>query len=383
MDFKLTEDQEMFQRMVRDFAAKELEPVAAKIDEEERFPAENIKKMAELGLFGVSIPEEYGGSGGDSIHFAIATEEISRVCASTGAIYLVTAANGLAGFPIYHFGTEEQKKRFTVPLAKGEKIACFALTESGAGSDATAIDTTATYQNGSYILNGTKLFITNGAEADIIVAFATTDKSLGYRGIYAFIVEKDFPGFSVGKKEKKLGIRGSSTAELIFDNCRVPEENQLGEKGRGFRIAMEAIDKSRITIGAQAVGIARACLETSLNYAKERRQFGRPIVDFQAIQWMLADMATYIDAARLLVYRASFLIDQGLPFIREAAMAKLFAAEMAMKVATQAIQILGGYGYIKDYPVERYFRDAKITEIYEGTSEMQRMTIIRDLLKGG
>jgi len=378
MDFALTEDQQIFQRMVRDFATNELEPVAAQIDEEERFPSENLNKMAELGLFGVTIPEEYGGSGGDSIHLAIAAEEVSRACGSTSTIYL--ASLSLACYPIYQFGTEEQRRRFVVPLAKGEKLACFALTEPSAGSDAAAVQTAAIPRGNGYVIDGTKTFITNGAEADIAVIFATVDKSLRHRGMVALVVEKGAPGFSVGKKERKLGIRGSSTTELVFEGCQVPVENRLGNEGDGFKVAMGAIDSSRITVAAQAVGIARAGLEASLNYTKERQQFGQTIASFQGVQWMLADMATAIDAARLLTYRAAYLKNQGLPFIKEAAMAKLFAAEAAMNTTTKAIQLHGGYGYIKDYPVERYFRDAKITEIYEGTSEMQRLTIARQLL---
>jgi len=378
MDFALTEDQQIFQRMVRDFATNEIEPVAAQVDEEEKFPAENVRKMAELGLMGVSIAEEYGGSGGDSMHLVIATEEIARACASTSTIFL--ASLSLACYPIYLFGTEEQKRRFVVPVARGQKLACFALTEPGAGSDAAAIQTTATLRGDHYVLDGTKIFITNGAEADIAVVFATADKSLRHKGIVALMVEKGTPGFSVGKKERKLGVRGSSTAELVFQSCQVPVGNRLGEEGGGFRVAMGAIDASRINVAAQAVGIARAGLEASLAYAQDRQQFGRAISGFQAVQWMLADMATQVDAARLLAYRAAFLKNQGLPYLKEAAMAKLFAAETAMSVTTKAVQIHGGYGYIKDYPVERYFRDAKITEIYEGTSEMQRMTIAKQLI---
>jgi len=378
MDFALTEDQQIFQRMVRDFATNELQPVAAQVDDEEKFPAENVRKMAELGLMGVSIAEEYGGSGGDSVHMVIATEEIARACASTSTIYLASVS--LACYPIYQFGTEEQKRRFVVPLAKGHKLACFALTEPGAGSDAAAIKTTATLRDGRYVLDGTKTFITNGAEADIAVVFATVNKSLRHKGIISLIVDKGTPGFSVGKKERKLGVRGSSTAELVFESCQVPVENRLGDEGSGFKVAMGAIDASRINVAAQAVGIARAGLESSLAYARDRQQFGQAISGFQAVQWMLADMATHVDAARLLAYRAAFLKNQGLPYLKEAAMAKLFAAEAAMSVTTKAVQIHGGYGYIKDYPVERYFRDAKITEIYEGTSEMQRMTIARQLI---
>ena len=378
MDFALTEDQQIFQRMVREFATNELQPVAAQVDDEEKFPADSVRKMGELGLMGVSIAEEYGGSGGDSLHLVIATEEIARACASTSTIYL--ASLSLACYPIYLFGTEEQKRRFVVPLAKGQKLACFALTEPGAGSDAAAIKTAATLRNDHYVLDGTKTFITNGAEADIVVVFATVNKSLRHKGIISLIVDKGTPGFSVGKKERKLGVRGSSTAELIFESCQVPVENRLGDEGSGFKVAMGAIDASRINVAAQAVGIARAGLEASLAYARDRQQFGQAISGFQAIQWMLADMATHVDAARLLAYRAAFLKNQGLPYLKEAAMAKLFAAEVAMNVTTKAVQIHGGYGYIKDYPVERYFRDAKIMEIYEGTSEMQRMTIARQLI---
>jgi butyryl-CoA dehydrogenase len=379
MDFELTEDQKMLRTMVRDFAEKELEPVAAEIDEESRFPAENVKKMGELGLFGLIFPEEYGGGGGGEVEAAIAGEEIARVCASTATILL--AAESLAGYSIYKFGNEEQKKRFIRPLATGETLACFALTEAGAGSDAGAVETTATRKDNGYVLNGNKLFITNGNEAGIVVVFATVDKSLGHRGIACFVVEKGTPGLSVGKLEHKLGIRASSTAELVFENCFVPEENRIGEEGKGLRIALSAIDNSRICVAAQAVGIAQGALDKAVTYAKERQQFSQSISDFQAIQWFLADMATQIEAARLLTYQAAYLSDKGLPCIKEAAMAKVFAADTAMFVTTKAIQIYGGYGYVKDYPLERYFRDAKITGIYEGTDEMQRMTIARQLLR--
>jgi len=380
MDFTLTEEQKMLKAMVRDFAEKEIEPIAAQIDEDATFPAEAIKKAAEIGLMGTGYPEEYGGSGGGAVEQAIVFEELARVCAATSVILIVT--NELAGYPMYSHGSEEQKQKFLVPLLKGEKLGAFGLTEAGAGSDVAAMETTATKGNGGYTLNGNKLFISNGAEADIIIAFATVDKSQGYRGVTAFIVEKDTPGYSVGKHERKLGIRASSTTELIFEDCFVPEENRLGDEGRGFRIALETIDASRIGIAAQAVGIAQAAFEKSLAYAQERQQFGQPIASFQAIQWMLADMATQIDAARLLTHRAAYFKDQGLSFIKEASMAKVFAAEAAMWVTTKAVQVHGGYGYVKDYPLERYFRDAKITEIYEGTSEMQRMTIARQLLRG-
>lgn len=378
MDFELTEEQKMFQIMVRDFATKEVKAKATQVDEDEIFPSENVKKMAELGLFGICIPEKYGGSGGDFIGMTIVTEELSRACGSTGTIYL--AAHSLSTYPIYKFGNEDQRQYFVPRLAKGETLACFALTESGAGSDPSALETTALREDNSFVLNGTKIFISNGAEAGIALVFATIDKSLRHRGITAFIVEKGTPGFSVGKHERKFGVRGSSTVELIFENCRIPATNQLGETGRGLRLALEAIDGSRISVAAQAVGIAQAAFDDSLSYAKERKQFGQPIINFQAIQWMLADMATGIEAARLLTYRAAFLKDKDMPFVKEAAMAKVFAAEVAKMVTNNAIQIHGGYGYCKDYPVERYLRDAKITEIYEGTSEMQRMTIIRSFM---
>jgi alkylation response protein AidB-like acyl-CoA dehydrogenase len=380
LDFELTEEQKMLRTMVQDFAAKELEPIAAQIDEESRFPAESIKKMAELGLFGLGLPEDCGGSGG-ATELCLAVEEISRVCAATGVILLVTAGLGIE--PVAVFGNEEQKKRFVAPVAAGEKMAAFALTEAGAGSDPIALETTAARRDGGYVINGNKVFITNGAEADVILVFATMDKSLRHKGIVALVVEKGTSGFSVGKHENKLGIRGSSTVELIFEDCFVPEENRLGSEGDGFKVAISAIDASRVVVAAQALGIAQGAFDKALAYAKERQQFGQPIANFQAIQWMLADMATQIDAARLLTYRAAYLQDKGSPFVKEAAMAKVFAAEASKLVTNNAIQIHGGYGYIKEYPLERYFRDAKITEIYEGTSEMQRMTIARQLIREG
>lgn len=378
MDFTLAENQKMLKAMVKDFATKELEPIAAEIDEKARFPDESIKKMAGLGLMGIPFPEEYGGSSGGQIEFALVVEEIARVCASTSVIYLASA--GLAGKPLYIFGNEEQRKRFVVPVARGERLACFVLTEAGAGSDVAALETTAIRYKGGYKLTGNKVFITNGNEASIAIVFATIDRNLRHKGITAFIVEKGIAGFRVGKLEHKLGIRASSTAELVFEDCFVPEENRLGIEGEGFKIALTAIDLSRVTVAAQALGIAQGAFDKALAYAKERHQFGQPIINFQAIQWMLADMATYIDAARLLTYRAAFLQDKGLAFVKEASMAKVFASETAMSVTSKAIQIYGGYGYVKDYPLERYFRDAKITEIYEGTSEMQRMTIARNLM---
>jgi butyryl-CoA dehydrogenase len=378
VDFSLTEDQQIFQTMVRDFATNELESLAAKVDQEELFPWDNVKKMAALGLLGVPIPEEYGGGGGDAIHVTIATEEIARVCGSTSAIYLASVS--LAGYPLYTFGTEQQQRRFVAPMARGEKLACFALTEPGAGSDAASLQTMAVPRGDHYVLDGNKVFITNGSEAGIAVVFATVDKSKRHKGIVALVVEKGTPGFSVGKKEHKLGIRGSSTTELVFEGCKVPVENRLGKEGDGFKVAMNAIDSSRTTVAAQAVGIARGALEACLKYTKERQQFGQPICSFQAVQWMLVDMATQIDAARLLTYRAAYLRNNGLTYVKEASMAKLFASETAMNVTTKAIQLHGGYGYTREYPVERFFRDAKITEIYEGTSEMQRMTIAKQLL---
>ena len=381
MDFTLNEEQKMIRTMVRDFAEKELEPIAARIDEEAVFPAESIRKMAALGLMGIPFPEEYGGMGSGMLSFAVAVEEMARVCAATSTVYLVTT--GLASLPLFHFGNEEQRHRFVPPLAGGEKLSCFALTETGAGSDPAAMETAAVPKDGGYVLNGNKIFITNGAEADIILVFATVDKSLRHKGITAFVVEKGSPGFSVGKHENKLGIRASSTVELVFEDCYVPVENRIGNEGDGFKVALNAIDESRVIVAAQALGIAQAAYEKSLSYARERQQFGQPISGFQAIQWMLADMATQIDAARLLTYRAACLQDDNQPFVKEAAMAKVFAAETAMSVTTKAIQIYGGYGYSKEYPLERYFRDAKITEIYEGTSEMQRMTIARQIIREG
>jgi butyryl-CoA dehydrogenase len=378
MDFSLTEQQKMLKTMVREFADKDLEPIAAQIDEEARFPAEQVTRMAELGLMGLPFPEKYGGGGGGKIEEIIVDEEISRVCAAVGTILFVSS--GLAGWPLFKYSNEEQKQRFIVPIATGKKLASFALTEPGAGSDAASIQTRAQRVDGGYRLNGTKVFISNGAEAGIVLVFATLDKNLKHRGITGFIVEKGTPGFSVAKVEHKLGIRASSTAELVFDDCFVPEKNRLNEECEGFKIAISAIDSSRVSVAAQGIGIARGAFDKALAYTKQRHQFGQAIMDFQAIQWMLADMATQMDAARLLTYRAAYLQEHGQSFIKEASMAKLFAAETAMFVTTKAVQIHGGYGYIKSYPVERYFRDARILEIYEGTSEMQRRTIARQLL---
>ncbi|MBI2858191.1 MAG: acyl-CoA dehydrogenase [Chloroflexi bacterium] len=380
MDFQLSEEQKMFQSMVRDFAQKELAPGAARRDEDSTFPGEAIRKMGELGLLGVGYPEEYGGAGGNSLQQIILVEELCRVEAGVGTVYVGTVS--LCGYPIYKFGSDDVKKRFLTPLLQGNKIGCFGLTEPGAGSDATAIQTAAKKEGNEYVLNGSKIFITNGAEADTITVFVTLDRALMHRGIIALVLDSKTKGFTVGKKEHKLGIRCSSTAELIFENCRVPAGNLLHGEGKGFNVAIETIDSSRTAVAAQAVGLAQGAFDAALQFSKDRQQFGQAISKFQAIQWMLADMATHIEAARLLTYQAANLKDLGQPYVKQSAMAKLYASEVATMVASKAVQIHGGYGYVKDYPVERYYRDAKITEIYEGTSEMQRMTIARNLLRG-
>jgi butyryl-CoA dehydrogenase len=381
MEFDLTEEQKILQSTLRDFAAEELEPAASQIDKTSEFPAAEIRKIADLGLFGLTIPEKYGGSGRGKVDLCIAIEELARASAAIDNYLRVSLS--LAIVPIMQYGTEAQKQKYLPPHARGEKMACFALTEAGAGSDPSAIQTTATRCKGGYVINGNKLFISIGDRAEIVVVFATIDKALLQRGITAFVMDKDTPGLSVGKQEDKMGLHGFISTELIFEDCFVPEENRLGEEGQGLKIALNALDVSRITVGAEAVGISRAAFEAALKYAKERQQFGQPIANFQAIQWMLADMATQIDAARLLTYRAAYLNDLGRPFIKEAAMAKVFASEVAGFVTSKALQIHGGYGYTKDYPLERYFRDAKITEIYEGTSEIMRLTIARSLLREG
>jgi butyryl-CoA dehydrogenase len=379
MNFQLTEEHEMIRKMVRDFAKNEVAPTAAERDEEERFDREIFDKMAELGLTGIPWPEEYGGIGSDYLAYCIAIEELSRVCASTGVT--LSAHTSLAGWPIYKFGTEEQKQKYLKPMAKGEKIGAYGLTEPGSGSDAGAMKTTARLEGDHYILNGSKIFITNGGVADIYVVFALTDPQAKHKGTSAFIIEKDFPGFSVGKKEKKLGIRSSPTTEIIFEDCKVPKENLLGQEGEGFKIAMMTLDGGRNGIAAQAVGIAQGALDAAIEYAKERHQFGRPIAAQQGIAFKLADMATSVEAARLLTYQAAWLESAGLPYGKESAMSKLFAGDTAMKVTTEAVQVFGGYGYTKDYPVERFMRDAKITQIYEGTQEIQRLVISRMLTK--
>lgn len=378
MDFSFSEDQKMLRSMVRDFAQRELAPVAAGIDDTEQFPADLVRKMAALGLMGLTIPEQYGGGGQGKTEFCLAIEELSRVSASVSAIFRISLS--LAIHPIVLFGTDEQKRRFLVPHASGDGLACFALTEAGASSNPAAMETTARRQGNGYVLNGSKLFTSLGDEARLALVFATVDRSLRQRGITAFIVEKGTPGFSVGKHERKMGMHGVSAVELIFQDCLVPEENRLGEEGRGLKIALETLNASRITVGAEAVGISQGALDAALSYARRPRQSGKPIADFQAIQWMLVDMATQIDAARLLTYRAAYLEDSGLPFVKEAAMAKLFASEVSRMATNNALQIHGGYGYTKDCPVERYLRDARVTELYEGTSEMMRLTIARELI---
>jgi butyryl-CoA dehydrogenase len=380
MEFDLKEHQQMIKETARDFAEKELRPVASKIDEEASFPTENVKKMGELGFMGMMVPEEFGGAGLDCVSYAIAVEEISRVCASTGVILSVN--NSLVCQPILDYGTPEQKKKYLPDLAKGKKLGAFSLTEPEAGSDAGNIQTTAVLDGNNYVINGTKIFVTSGGKADVIVLFASTDRAAKAKGLSTFIIEKGMPGFKVGKKENKMGIRGSETSELIFEDCKVPKENLLGQTGSGLKIALKTLDGGRIGIAAQALGIAQACLEASVKYSKERKQFGKAICEFQAIQWMLANMAVSVDAARFLVLRAAYTKDKGLNFSKEAAMAKLFASEAAVDIAINAVQVHGGYGYMKEYDVERYFRDAKITEIYEGTSEVQRMVIAASLLRG-
>jgi alkylation response protein AidB-like acyl-CoA dehydrogenase len=377
LDFSLNEEQKMLRAMVRDFAAREVEPVAAKIDDTEVIPDGLVAQMAELGLFGLTIPEEYGGSGKGKTEFCIAIEELCRASAAVSAIFRVSLS--LAIHPIIAFGSIEQKKKYLPAHADGQRLACFGLTEAGAGSDPAAIQTTARRRDDGYVLNGNKLFISLGAEADIAVVFATVDKEKGHRGVTAFIVEKGTAGFSVGKHERKMGLHGVSAVELIFEDCFVPADNRLGEEGDGFKIAMDALNASRTTVAAEAVGISQAAYDAALKYARERQQFGRPIAKFQAIQWMLADMATQIEAARLMTYWAASMEDEGKPYIKEAAMAKLFASEVSRMVTNNALQIHGGYGYTKDYPLERYLRDARLTEIYEGTSEIMRLTIAKNL----
>ncbi|WP_025324192.1 acyl-CoA dehydrogenase [Deferrisoma camini] len=380
MNFELDDVQTLVRDTARRFAQEEVAPLAAEMDKTATFRMELVKQMGELGFMGVAIPEQYGGGGMDYRCYSIVVEELSAVCASTGVV--VSAHSSLCCDPIYRFGTEEQKKKYLVPLASGQMLGCLGLTEPQAGTDAGAVRTTAVLDGDEWVLNGTKIFITNGGQAGVAVVIASTDRSAKHRGLSAFIVPADAPGYKVAKEEHKLGIRASSTAELVFEDCRIPKENLLGRPGEGFKIAMQTLDGGRIGIASQAVGIARGAMEQAIAYAKERQQFGQPIANFQAIQWKLADMATEIDAARLLTWRAAWMKDQGFKnYSREAAMAKLFASDVAMKATREAVQVFGGYGYIDEYPVERYYRDAKITEIYEGTSEVQRMVISRALLR--
>jgi alkylation response protein AidB-like acyl-CoA dehydrogenase len=364
--------------MAREFAETAIRPIAAEIDREARFPHETVKRMGALGLMGIAIPEQWGGSGSDTVSYVVALEEIAKACASHAVIMSVN--NSLYGDPVLKYGTDAQRERFLRPVASGHAQGCFALTEPQAGSDATNQHTLAVRDGDHYVLNGRKLFITTGREASFALVFGQTDRTKGARGISAFVVEKGTPGFTVSKTEDKLGIRASDTAELVFDDCRVPAANRLGEEGLGFKIAMAAIDGGRIGIAAQALGIAAGAYERSLAYARERKSFGVPIGEHQMVQWMLADMATGIEGARLLTLRAAALKDAGKPYRAAAAMAKLFASETAMRVTTDAIQVHGGYGYIREYEVERYFRDAKITQIYEGTSQIQKLVIAREVL---
>jgi alkylation response protein AidB-like acyl-CoA dehydrogenase len=379
MDFELTDEQQLIRDAVREFAEAEIVPVAAEIDRDHRFPAEILPKLAEMNLMGMTFPEKEGGAGADYVSYVIAVEEISRACASTGII--MSSHNSLATWPIYTFGSRAQKDQYMHDMTSGRRLGAFALTEPAAGTDAAAGTTTATPTADGYALNGSKMFISNAPHAEIYIVFAKTDPDRGTRGISAFIVERDTPGFAVGEAEHKMGIRGSSTPPLYFTDCRIPREALLGEEGEGFKIAMATLDGGRIGVSAQALGIAQAALEASVDYAKERVQFGKPIANLQAIQWMIADSALEVDAARLLVYRAAACVAAGRPYSTEGAMAKLFASETATRVAGRAIQIHGGYGYTEAYPVERNYRDAKITELYEGTSEVQRMVIARSALR--
>ena len=371
--FRLDEEHLELQASFKEFAENEIKPLAKEIDETERFPLESVKKMAEMGMMGLPIPEEYGGSGIDQLGYVLEIEELAKVCATTAII--VSAHTSLCCWPILKFGTEEQKQKYLVPLARGEKLGAFALTEPSAGTDASMQKSTAVLDGDAYVLNGSKIFITNAGAADVFIVFAMTDKEQGTRGISAFIVERDMAGFSMSKPENKMGLRASSTCELIFDNVRIPKENLLGQEGKGFKIAMATLDGGRIGVAAQATGIAQGAIDEAVKYTTERIQFGRRISQFQNTQFTLADMQTKTDAARLLVWRAAAAEQDGQPYTAPAAMAKLFAAETASYITNRAVQLFGGYGYSKDYPVERMMRDAKVTEIYEGTSEVQKMVI--------
>lgn len=379
MEFQLSDEQEMLRKMVRDFAKNEVEPTASERDEEARFDRGIFNKMAELGLTGIPWPEKYGGIGSDYLSYVLTIEELARVCASTAVMLSVHMS--LASWPILTYGTEKQKKTYLQQLATGQSLGAFALSEADAGSDVAAMTMTAMKDGDDYILNGRKMWITNGGVADIYVVFAKTNLNDKHHGMSAFIVEKGMSGLSFGKNERKLGIRSSTTTELIFEQCRIPKENVLGHEGEGFKIAMSTLDGGRNGIAAQALGIAQGALDAALTYAKEREQFGQPIIKNQAISFKLADMATHIEAARLLTYQGAWLESKGLPYRKESAMSKLFASDVAMQVTTEAVQIFGGYGYTKDYPVERFMRDAKITQIYEGTNEIQRVVIGRMISK--
>lgn len=378
MSFQLTEEQEMVRLMAKDFARKELEPEAARRDKEEIFPVEVVKKMGQLGLLGMMVPVEYGGVGASAVSYCLALQEIAYSCASTAVT--MSVAN-LSTEPLLKFGNEDQKIKYLFKLAQGEMLGCFALTEPAAGSDPGSLSIRAEDKGNYYLINGTKVFITHGQYADIVNLITRTGPDKGSKGLSAFIVEKGTPGFSIGTREDKMGLRASNTVELIFDDCKVPKENLLGREGIGFKIAMTALDSGRIGIASQALGITRACLDESIKYARERKQFGKTIGSFQAIQWMIADMATGLEAANLLTLSAAWKKDRKMPFTKEASMAKLFASELANKSAYLALQIHGGYGYLKDFKVERLYRDARATSIYEGTSEIQRLVIARDLLK--
>lgn len=379
MDFLLTKEQKLARELFRSFSVNEVKDLAEEIDEEERFPVETVEKMAHYGFMGIPFSKEFGGQGADYLSYIMCVEELGKVCGTTSVV--LSAHTSLCCAPINEYGTQEQKEKYLVPLCKGEKLGAFGLTEAGAGTDASGQQTKAVLDGDNYILNGSKIFITNASNADVFIIMAMTDKSKGNRGISAFIVERDFPGFSVGKEEKKMGIRGSATCELIMENCIVPKENLLGKENKGFKYAMQTLDGGRIGIAAQALGIAQGSIDETVEYVKERKQFGRSLAKFQNTQFQLADMQTKVDAARFLVYRAAMAKQEGEKYSVYAAEAKLFAAEVAMEVTTKAVQLFGGYGYTREYPVERMMRDAKITEIYEGTSEVQKMVISANMLK--
>jgi butyryl-CoA dehydrogenase len=380
MDFRLNEEQRLIRDMVRDFARTEIAPLAAEIDRTREFPMDSFRKCADLNLTGMMVPEEWGGAGLDAISYVLAVEELSRACASTGVI--ISVNNSLYCDPVERYGSDEQKERWLKPFALGQKLGCYCLTEPHAGSDAASLRTMAVKEGDTWIINGSKIFVTNGIAADAAIIYANTDRSKGHRGVTAFLVDRETPGYAIGKHETKMGITASGSVEIVLTDVRITDDHRLGEVGAGFKVAMSTLDGGRIGIAAQAVGIAQSALDHSLSYAKEREAFGRPIADLQAIQFKLADMATRTEAARLLTYRAAAAKDSGRRFSQEAAMAKLMAAEVSVDATREAVQIYGGYGYINEYPVERLYRDAKITEIYEGTSEIQRVVIAAGLLKG-